>query len=30
MDDDNSRSVEIHEFTKAIVDYRVGIPESDI
>ena len=30
MDDDNSRSVEIHEFTKAIIDYRVGIPESDI
>ena len=30
MDDDNSRSVEIHEFSKAIIDYRVGIPESDI
>ena len=30
MDDDNSRSVDLYEFTKAIKDYRVAIPENDI
>lgn len=30
MDDDNSRSVDLYEFTKAIKDYRVDIAEGDI
>jgi Ca2+-binding EF-hand superfamily protein len=30
MDDDNSKSVDTYEFTKAIKDYRVNIPENQI
>ena len=30
MDDDNSRSVDLYEFTKAIKDYRVDVSEGDI
>jgi Ca2+-binding EF-hand superfamily protein len=30
MDDDDSKSLDIYEFTKAIKDYRVDVPESEI
>jgi Ca2+-binding EF-hand superfamily protein len=30
MDDDNSHSVDFYEFSKAIKDYRVDVPESDL
>lgn len=30
MDDDSSKSLDIYEFTKAIKDFRVEVPEADI
>jgi Ca2+-binding EF-hand superfamily protein len=30
MDDDNSRNIDQNEFMKAIHDYRIDVPESDL
>lgn len=30
MDDDNSKSLDIYEFTKAVKDYRIDISDADI
>jgi Ca2+-binding EF-hand superfamily protein len=30
MDDDNSRSVDFYEFSKAVRDYRISIPENEL
>lgn len=30
MDDDDSKNLDIYEFTKAVKDYRIDIPENDI
>lgn len=30
MDDDNSKSLDIYEFTKAIKDFRINVPEADL
>lgn len=30
MDDDESKSLDIYEFTKAVKDYRIDVPENEI